>query len=136
MNHEVASLYLQTFSPGDSNWKRQFGVWGMMSKALHSVEWMYGRHAALQILHECEKMAVLDYEQSLRDNGIPFRSRTIIVTLLIPQGCTHIKQLENMIASSTQRITDFNLDLDRTFKPERRSGIQKEKERNQIIVVR
>lgn len=102
MNHEVTSLYLQSLSMDDFSCNREFVVWVMMSKALHSVEWMYGRQAALQILHECEKLAVLDYEQCLRDNGIPFKSRIIIVTRLIPQGCSHIKQLEQLITSSAQ----------------------------------
>ena len=109
MDHEKAVQLLQSISMDDCTIGNEFGVWEMMNKAMPGVEKLFGKRAALQSLHDCEELSIREYEACLRDNGIPYKGRTIIVNRLIPQARDHIKQLERLIKQSTE--SSWNLYL-------------------------
>lgn len=95
--HEAAASLLQSLSSDDFPFQPDFGAWELMSKALHGVEQRWGKMAALRTLHDCEVLAICEYETCLQDNSIPFKGRVIITKQLIPQARNHIKRLEELM---------------------------------------
>jgi hypothetical protein len=96
-DHEEAARLLQSIAPSDETPGSEFGGWELMSKAMPGVDKLFGKQAALQTLHDCEEMAMSDYENCLRDNGIPYKSRSIIMNRLLPQARNHLKRLEELM---------------------------------------
>ncbi len=114
-DHEEAACLLQSLTQDDGLSATQLGGWELLSKAVNGVEKLFGKYAALQTLHECEELAIWDYEECLRDNGIPYKSRIIIMKRLIPQSRDHIRKLKQLMQEKhaledTIELGDFAAD--------------------------
>lgn len=96
-DHKEAASLLQSLTQDDGLTATELGGWELLSKAVNGVEKLFGKYAALQTLHECEELAIWDYEECLRDNGIPYKSRIIIMKKLIPQSRDHIRKLKQLM---------------------------------------
>jgi hypothetical protein len=99
-NHKSAASCLQTqiLELGGTP-SQDTGAWGAWTKIVMGSANLLGKQAALMILQEGEKTGVVDYEQAMLDQELPWDFRSLIETKLLPDQRSHIRILDRLLES-------------------------------------
>jgi uncharacterized protein (TIGR02284 family) len=73
------------------------GAWGAFAKAVEGAAKLFGNAAALKALKEGEEHGAKDYEDALKQDGLPAECRSLIAATLLPQTRNHIAALDRLL---------------------------------------
>jgi uncharacterized protein (TIGR02284 family) len=73
------------------------GVWGAFAKAVAGTTKLFGNTAALKALKEGEEQGIFEYENALKNDGLPADCRELIETKLLPQTKAHVPVLDHLM---------------------------------------
>jgi len=74
------------------------GVWGAFAKVFEGTAKTFGAATAIKALKEGEEHGKADYQEALKDAGLPEDCKTLIASKLLPQTESHIAALHRLLA--------------------------------------
>jgi len=76
------------------------GTWGAWAKIVQGGANLFGKTAALKILHEGEKNGAEDYAKVLLDAELPAAIRSLIEEKLLPAQQSHLQTLHELLETA------------------------------------
>jgi uncharacterized protein (TIGR02284 family) len=73
------------------------GAWGSFAKTVEGAAKLLGNAPALKALKEGEEHGAKEYEDALKQDGLPAECRSLIAATLLPQTRNHVAVLDRLL---------------------------------------